>query len=174
MALIKCKECGKEVSNKATKCPNCGAPIVKKGIGCGGLLLIIILSLITIGMISSLSTQQPATKMSPSTRIAPQPTDQLELLSSKGYEEYGYMIVEGQVKNITSYNLKNVEAVAAWYDDKENFITSDSTLAEYNPIVPGQASPFKVMSTHNPVMKKYTISFKYLMGGTINCKDSRK
>ena len=27
MALIKCKECGKEVSDKAASCPNCGAPI---------------------------------------------------------------------------------------------------------------------------------------------------
>ena len=26
MALIKCSECGKEVSDKATACPNCGAP----------------------------------------------------------------------------------------------------------------------------------------------------
>lgn len=26
MALIKCPECGKEVSDKATKCPNCGMP----------------------------------------------------------------------------------------------------------------------------------------------------
>lgn len=27
MALIKCSECGKQVSDKATSCPNCGAPI---------------------------------------------------------------------------------------------------------------------------------------------------
>lgn len=27
MALIKCTECGKEVSDKASTCPNCGAPI---------------------------------------------------------------------------------------------------------------------------------------------------
>lgn len=27
MALIKCSECGKEVSSKAGKCPNCGAPV---------------------------------------------------------------------------------------------------------------------------------------------------
>ena len=27
MALITCAECGKEVSNKAAACPNCGAPI---------------------------------------------------------------------------------------------------------------------------------------------------
>jgi len=27
MALISCEECGKEVSDKAAACPNCGAPI---------------------------------------------------------------------------------------------------------------------------------------------------
>ena len=27
MALIKCSECGKQVSDKAASCPNCGAPI---------------------------------------------------------------------------------------------------------------------------------------------------
>lgn len=26
MALIKCSECGKEISDKATICPSCGAP----------------------------------------------------------------------------------------------------------------------------------------------------
>ncbi len=30
MALIKCKECGKEVSDKAEACPKCGCPIAKK------------------------------------------------------------------------------------------------------------------------------------------------
>lgn len=27
MALIKCPECGKEISDKAASCPNCGCPI---------------------------------------------------------------------------------------------------------------------------------------------------
>jgi len=27
MALVKCTECGKEVSDKAAACPGCGAPI---------------------------------------------------------------------------------------------------------------------------------------------------
>lgn len=30
MALIKCNECGKEVSDQAAACPNCGAPIAPK------------------------------------------------------------------------------------------------------------------------------------------------
>lgn len=27
MALIKCPECGKEISDKAVSCPNCGCPL---------------------------------------------------------------------------------------------------------------------------------------------------
>ena len=27
MSMLKCPECGKEVSSKATNCPNCGAPV---------------------------------------------------------------------------------------------------------------------------------------------------
>ncbi|MDF2608941.1 MAG: hypothetical protein K0R92_415 [Lachnospiraceae bacterium] len=30
MALITCQECGKEISDKADKCPNCGSPIPYK------------------------------------------------------------------------------------------------------------------------------------------------
>lgn len=31
MALIRCPECGKEISNKAEACPNCGYPIAGLG-----------------------------------------------------------------------------------------------------------------------------------------------
>lgn len=30
MALVKCPECGKEVSSNAAACPNCGSPIPKR------------------------------------------------------------------------------------------------------------------------------------------------
>ena len=58
MALINCPECGKEVSDKATSCPKCGAPteygkketkkerIKKKGNVQGAGCLIMILALI--------------------------------------------------------------------------------------------------------------------------------
>lgn len=51
MALIKCRDCGKDVSDTAPSCPGCGAPVAKKGggtirTGCGCLgaaLLVFIL-----------------------------------------------------------------------------------------------------------------------------------
>ncbi len=33
MALINCKECGKEISDQAKSCPHCGMPLKKKGKG---------------------------------------------------------------------------------------------------------------------------------------------
>ena len=40
--MIKCKECGHEISSKATTCPNCGVRIKRKPMGCGTGILIII------------------------------------------------------------------------------------------------------------------------------------
>jgi hypothetical protein len=48
MALIKCKECGNEVSNKAETCPKCGTRVARKPIGCGSAIFFIVLFLILI------------------------------------------------------------------------------------------------------------------------------
>jgi hypothetical protein len=50
MAMIKCKECNKEVSNQADKCPNCGAPI-KKSIGCLTLAIFIFVGITIFGIV---------------------------------------------------------------------------------------------------------------------------
>lgn len=51
MALIKCPECGKEVSDKAKQCPHCGMALVKVNII---LMLVIILSIIATIMVGIL------------------------------------------------------------------------------------------------------------------------
>ena len=38
MALVGCAECGKEVSDLASQCPSCGAPVKRPASGAGGLL----------------------------------------------------------------------------------------------------------------------------------------
>lgn len=51
MALIKCKECGNEVSSEAKKCPNCGFPLKsKKKSGCLTLIIAIVLIIGFIGL----------------------------------------------------------------------------------------------------------------------------
>ena len=47
MALVKCRECGKEISSEAKACPNCGAkPVNKLATGCGGIIGLLVLGII--------------------------------------------------------------------------------------------------------------------------------
>ncbi len=113
----------------------------------------------------------------PRSAPAPAPIEQpLALLSMTDEisDGGGYAIVTGEVQNISGQSLKNVAAVATWYDKDGGFIRSDDTLIEYNPILPGQKSPYKVMSTYNPAMAKYAIAFKSLFGAGIASRDDRK
>lgn len=53
MAMIKCGECGADVSTKADKCPSCGAPVKKRGIGLklvGGLVGFLVLAMCTAAL----------------------------------------------------------------------------------------------------------------------------
>ena len=50
MALVKCKECGHEVSKKAKRCPNCGGPPPPKQYGFWHLFLILFIGWIFFGV----------------------------------------------------------------------------------------------------------------------------
>ena len=177
LALIKCPDCGKDVSDVAPSCPNCGrpgqVPVVGKAkktspaaTGC----LVLFLAAFGLWVISTLlpSDNSRKTASSPEVTNPPVPTGpQLELVKYSWHIEYGYAILEGQVRNISPEPLKNVAAVASFYDSDGGFITSSDTLIDYNPVLPGQTSPFRVMATQNPTMKKARVEFKELLGGTI-------
>jgi hypothetical protein len=77
------------------------------------------------------------------------------------------------VKNISDEPIKNVVAVGIWLDKKGEFIKSDDALIDYNPILPGQTSPFKTISSGNPAMEKYRVEFKTMFGGTLRVDDQR-
>ena len=108
---------------------------------------------------------KPDSRTLPDTSLEAGP--QLELVGYSWRIEYGYAILEGQVTNISSDALRNVTALASFYDADNGFITSADSLIDYNPILPGQTSPFKVSATSNPTMKKARVVFKELAGGTI-------
>jgi hypothetical protein len=65
MALIKCKECGAEVSSKAETCPKCGARVAEKPMGCGTLIGVAFLGVIIILIFSSIFSS-PETSSRPS------------------------------------------------------------------------------------------------------------
>jgi len=74
MALIKCKECGREISSKSAACPGCGAPVKAKtnfAAGCLALVGIVVL----IGIFSSVSQKHPSTSPGGSPRPSATPTE---------------------------------------------------------------------------------------------------
>ena len=90
MALIKCKECGNEVSSAAKTCPKCGAQVAKE-FGCLPLLgvLLALSFVIAIGNAITGSTDQP-TKQQPA-RALPTPikcptTVDIERPNSSGHQ----------------------------------------------------------------------------------------
>jgi len=72
MALIKCKECGTEVSSKAESCPKCGARVKAKSIGCGTAIVVIILALIVMAAFNDIFS--PNSKSSNTSKPITQPS----------------------------------------------------------------------------------------------------
>jgi len=67
MAMKKCKECGNEVSTKATSCPKCGA-VLKKKIGCLTVILAIVGLFVIIGIFGALF-EEKNNKNEPTTSV---------------------------------------------------------------------------------------------------------
>lgn len=55
--LVACKGCGDQVSAAAKACPKCGQP-VKRGIGIGKILGIVVIALIVVGAVGSASKKE--------------------------------------------------------------------------------------------------------------------
>lgn len=94
----------------------------------------------------------------------------LEVKSWECHSEYGYMKMSGQVVNISTIPLKDVDVVSQYYGKDNTFVKSVDALIDYNPILPGQTSPFSTMTTGNPAIKKCNLAFKVLFGGSIATK----
>lgn len=190
-----CPFCSKEIPEDSRKCPHCleewdGGPDQSKTAKAEGgesgsrtpLLIFLAGFLVTLGWCSYLVNQDSGSsewvavdsRGSISTESSPGPDrrsgPKLELGDWSWSQSHRFAIVEGVVKNLSDKPLERVQAIAQFYAEDGTFITSDSALIEYNPIMPGQESPFKVMATWNPLMKRAKVEFKKMFGGKIESR----
>jgi hypothetical protein len=109
------------------------------------------------------------------TRTPVPPPYQLALISSSctSRSDIGFNECEGFVQNISKVSLENVEVVIEWIDAAGVPQASDEALIDYNPILPGQQSPWSTIGTYNPALTQYRVRFKELLGGTILTRDDR-
>lgn len=92
MAIVKCKECGKDVSTEATACPNCGAAPPKKAsaivkYGGGFIVVTFVLAAASIALFGSPSQQGAAGQVGASAKSAPE-APPVDVSSAKLFADY--------------------------------------------------------------------------------------
>jgi hypothetical protein len=98
----------------------------------------------------------------------------LELQDWSWFQDNKYAVVEGYVKNISDKSLGSVQVVV-WFEDEDGrIISSQHSLIEYNPILPGQTSPFFLITDFNPRMKTATIDFRGFSGETLPWRNAQE
>ncbi len=165
MALIKCKECGNEISKKAKECPSCGAPLKRGNIGCGGAILIIIILFIIIGIFSSGEKgKTPETiikKPTPVTEKKPKLTEEQKRYLEKYVQE-----------NIDSEFIRKLDAEyhevfvnpTIWnvveYDIKKHFTTNMALYCSYKSSLTGEWVEIKDAYSGKTIGKVGAFGFK--------------
>ena len=121
----------------------------------------------------SFSVAPPPPPPTPTPTATPIPlTAPLLIEPGRGWSHSSsYATYQGQVTNNTGSPMRNVQAVVIYKTSDGTFITSDSALIDFNPLLPGQTSPFSVITRYNPLMATASIQFKMLLGGTIEVQE---
>lgn len=88
----------------------------------------------------------------------------LELHSWHWNRESGYILIRGEVKNISTDKLENVEVVGELRTKSGTLVKTADAVVTYNPIMPGQSSPFEAITSDNPQITLCGISFRLLTG----------
>ncbi|MFQ5998851.1 MAG: FxLYD domain-containing protein [Candidatus Bathyarchaeia archaeon] len=78
-----------------------------------------------------------------------------------------FLVVRGEVANISSEKLDNVMAVATFYSADGKFVKWAQTPFPLNPILPGQTSTFEILTLENSEAITAFVEFQELDGGTL-------
>lgn len=80
-----------------------------------------------------------------------------------------FVLASGEVTNRSTKVLRYVEVVVSFCTAAGEFITSGTGITEFDPILPGQSTPFKVYVQYNPAMESAKLAFKEMSGEAIPC-----
>lgn len=171
MSLFHCRECGHKISTQASYCPHCGASphriSMESEIRLIILLVIMVITLVIatrIPFLRNIFTGNWSRKES----VFSFPVASLQINYSQSYKPVPDRIaVTGEVKNLESITLPDVEVIVRWYDKYGNLVTTDTDRIQAQPLYPGRVSSFEVISVYQEGMIDYQLSFRTLTGGDI-------
>lgn len=150
MALIACKECGNQISNKAEKCPSCGAKIPAK-IGFIKGLGLVFLGLIMLLYFMADKPGSSVTSAAGREEAAVSALQVNDLKLKKG--DFDIVVVTGKLINTTGKKLGYVQVELNLFDSTGTQI--GSTLANVNNLEAGLTWSFEA-----PVMERRVSSIK--------------
>jgi len=86
----------------------------------------------------------------------------LQILSNSSYiDNFGFMHVVGEVKNIGSIKTTYVKIIATFYDSSGNVVDCDFTFSDPDELDPGQIAPFDITLTNEeriPLIHSYALT----------------
>jgi hypothetical protein len=171
MSLVHCRECGHKISTQASYCPHCGASPHKISME-SEIRLIILLVIMVITLV--VATRIPFLRniftgnWSKKESVFSFPVASLQINYSQSYKPVPDRIaVTGEVKNLDSVTLPDVEVIVKWYDKYGNLVATDTDRIQAQPLYAGRVSAFEVISVFQEDMIDYQLSFRTLTGGDI-------
>lgn len=79
---------------------------------------------------------------------------------------------EGTVRNLSAQTIEGVRVVVEWLDDQGAVQATKSGPIDYNPLLPGQESPWTLVGSYNPALTKFIVSFRG-PAGPLRSRDDR-
>lgn len=108
MALVKCKECGKEISKKATSCPNCGAKPRRTSA-----FTWLIAVLVVLWMIGHFSNREATSSSSTAVAVDPKEdaANKVHIVKFNGHKGgfNAVFLADFTIKNDSAYPIKDIE-----------------------------------------------------------------
>jgi hypothetical protein len=102
------------------------------------------------------------------------PVASLQINYSQSYKPLPDRIaVTGEVKNLESITLPNVEVIVRWYDKYGNLVRTDTDRIQAQPLLAGRVSTFEVISVYQEDMIDYQLAFRTSAGGDIATVNKR-
>lgn len=99
--------------------------------------------------------------------VAKAPRPQLEIQSWNCRIERRSIQIQGQVKNISNESLHSVRAIGSFFTGEGDFVKYADSFIEFNPILPGQTSNFRIRTSTDPTITSCQVTFGQLFGGSI-------
>jgi hypothetical protein len=92
---------------------------------------------------------------------------ELRIENFRCYSESGYQHIVGSVTNISDGRLRNVMAVGVFKDSSGQLIKRADALIDYDPLLPGQTSPFEALTLGHPYIERCGLAFRTFAGRQI-------